>query len=46
MTEIGFDPDFAPFESQSETATLRIEADLMSDLAVFRNVFELRAICR
>ena len=27
-----------------ETATLRIEADLMSDLVVFRNVFELRAI--
>jgi GntR family transcriptional regulator, transcriptional repressor for pyruvate dehydrogenase complex len=30
--------------SQRETATLRIDADLMSDLVVFRNVFELRAI--
>jgi len=27
-----------------ETATLRIDADLMSDRLVFRNVFELRAI--
>jgi DNA-binding FadR family transcriptional regulator len=30
--------------SQRETATLRIDADLLSDLVVFRNVFELRAI--
>ncbi len=30
--------------SPRQTATLRIEADLTSDLTVFRNVFELRAI--
>ncbi|HMN86141.1 MAG TPA: FadR/GntR family transcriptional regulator [Bauldia sp.] len=30
--------------SNQESATLRIDADLMSDRLVFRNVFELRAI--
>ena len=30
--------------SPRESATLRIDADLTSDLTVFRNVFELRAI--
>ena len=32
--------------SQRETATLRIDPDLMSDLVVFRNVFELRPFWR
>ncbi len=30
--------------NNEENATLRIDADLMSDRMVFRNVFELRAI--